>query len=68
MTQYLLSVWHDDVYEDNDFNDADTQRMFAQVDAFNNEIQAVRSLGVRRRPAADHVGDGGPFRRPARCR
>ena len=39
MTQYLLSVWHDDVYEDNDVNDADTQRMFAQVDAFNNEIQ-----------------------------
>jgi len=40
MTQYLLSVWHDDVYEDNDFDDPDTQRMFAQVDAFNNDIQA----------------------------
>jgi hypothetical protein len=40
MTQYLLSVWHDDVYEDNDVSDADTQRMFAQVGAFNDELQA----------------------------
>jgi hypothetical protein len=40
MAQYLLSVWHDDVYEDNDFDDPDTQRMFAQVDAFNQKITA----------------------------
>ena len=40
MTQYLLSVWHDDVYEDNDLDDPETQRLFAQVAAFNNDLQA----------------------------
>jgi hypothetical protein len=40
MTQYLLSVWHDDVYTENDLDEADMQRMFAQVSAFNDEIQA----------------------------
>ncbi|HEY5876749.1 MAG TPA: YciI family protein [Ilumatobacteraceae bacterium] len=40
MTQYLLSVWHDDTY-DIDVNGADAQRMFAQVDAFNAEVQAA---------------------------
>ena len=40
MTQYLLSVWHDDTY-DLDFDGADAQRMFAQVDAFNAELQAA---------------------------
>ena len=40
MTQYLLSVWHDDTYV-LDVDDADAQRMFAQVDAFNAEVQAA---------------------------
>jgi len=40
MTQYLLSVWHDDTY-DIDVDGADAQRMFAQVDAFNAEVQAA---------------------------
>ncbi len=40
MTQYLLSVWHDDTY-DLDVDGADAQRMFAQVDAFNAEVQAA---------------------------
>jgi hypothetical protein len=40
MTQYLLSVWHDDTYEI-DVNGADAQRMFAQVDTFNAEVQAA---------------------------
>ena len=39
MTQYLLSVWHDGTYE-LDFESADAQRMFAQVDAVNAEMQA----------------------------
>ena len=43
MAQYLMSVWHDDVYEDNDFDDPDTQRLFAQVDAVN---KAMESAGV----------------------
>ena len=40
MTQYLLSVWHDDTF-DLDIESADAQRMFAQVDAFNAEVQAA---------------------------
>jgi hypothetical protein len=42
MTQYLLSVWHDDesTYE-MDVNSPDVQRMFAQVDAFNAEVQGA---------------------------
>jgi hypothetical protein len=40
MAQYLLSVWHDDTY-DLDVDSADAQRMFAQVDAFNAEVQAA---------------------------
>ena len=46
MTQYLLSVWHDDPesldsYEDV-YPDPETmQRAFAQVEAFNAEVQAA---------------------------
>ncbi len=40
MNQYLLSVWHDDAYE-LDFEGDDAQRMVAQVDAFNAEVQAA---------------------------
>jgi hypothetical protein len=39
MAQYLLSVWHDDNY-DLDFESDDAQRMVAQVDAFNADLQA----------------------------
>jgi hypothetical protein len=38
MTQYLLSVWHDDDYA-LDFEGDDMQRVVAQVDAFNEELQ-----------------------------
>ena len=40
MSQYLLSVWHDDTFVV-DFNSDDAQRMFKQVDAFNAEAQAA---------------------------
>ena len=40
MSQYLLSVWHDDSYE-LDFSGDDAQRMMAQVDTFNAEVQAA---------------------------
>ena len=40
MTQYLLSVWHDDEYEV-DFSTPDAQRQVAQVDAFNHELEAA---------------------------
>jgi hypothetical protein len=42
MTQYLLSVWHDDVstYE-MDFDSPEVKRLVAQVDAFNADLQAA---------------------------
>ena len=67
MSQYLLSVWHDDTFEV-DFSSDDAQRMFEQVDAFNAEVAGGRHLGVRRwactRPARP------PWSGPptARCR
>jgi hypothetical protein len=39
MTQYLLSVWHDDTYEV-DFSTEEAQRLDAQVSAVNEEMQA----------------------------
>jgi hypothetical protein len=41
MTQYLLSVWHDDPDYDIDFSSPEAQRMVAQVDVFNAEVQAA---------------------------
>ncbi len=40
MTQYLLSVWHDNDYE-LDFSGDDAQRMVAQVGQFNDDVQAA---------------------------
>jgi hypothetical protein len=40
MTQYLMSVWHDDDY-DVDFSSPDAQRMFAQVGAFNEKLTSA---------------------------
>jgi hypothetical protein len=40
MTQYLMSVWHDETYEV-DFDDPQAQRMFAQVDAYNKDLEAA---------------------------
>ena len=37
MAQYLMSVWHDDTYEV-DFESEENQRLFRQVDAFNQEL------------------------------
>ena len=39
MTQYLLSVWHDDDFVV-DFSGDDIQRVVAQVDQVNAELQA----------------------------
>ena len=38
MSQYLVSVWHDDTYEV-DFSTPDAQRVGAQVGALNDELQ-----------------------------
>lgn len=40
MAQYLLSVWHDGTYEV-DFEGEEMQRVVAQVDRFNSELQAA---------------------------
>jgi hypothetical protein len=40
MAQYLLSVWHDDDYDMEDPGD-DFPRIAAQVDQFNQEVQAA---------------------------
>jgi len=40
VNQYLLSVWHDDTYE-LDFEGDESQRVVAQVDTFNAEMQAA---------------------------
>ncbi|MCB0977226.1 MAG: hypothetical protein KDB02_07170 [Acidimicrobiales bacterium] len=39
MTQYMISVWHDDNYGDLDLDDPDTQRMFKQVSDLNAEME-----------------------------
>src|SRR3546814_11137402 len=44
MAQYLISVWHDDDYSDNDWSDAEIQRLGAQVGAVNEVMQRT---GVR---------------------
>jgi hypothetical protein len=38
MPQYLMSVWHDEPYDDLDYSSPDMQRTFAQVDAFNAKL------------------------------
>jgi hypothetical protein len=40
MTQYLLSVWHDDEYE-LDFTTDDMQRIGPKVEALNGEMEAA---------------------------
>lgn len=40
MTQYLLSVWHDEDFVV-DFSGDDMQRLAAQVDSFNKEVEAA---------------------------
>ena len=39
MTQYLISVWHDEEYEV-DFSSDDAQRRVAQVGQFNSDLEA----------------------------
>lgn len=42
MSQYLMSVWHDDDYDvDVDFSSDEMQRQFAQVAAYNDELTAA---------------------------
>ena len=38
MPQYLISVWHDDEYGENDFSDPDIARLGQQVGAVNEKL------------------------------
>lgn len=64
MNQYLMSVWHDADYEV-DFDSDEAQRLFAQVDRFNAELQEagawVFAGGLHPASSATVVrpGDGG---------
>lgn len=54
MPKYLLSVWHDEPYDDNDFSSPEMQRVGAQVSAFNAEIEKAGAwvFGTGLRPAS----------------
>ena len=56
MPQYLLSVWHDDAYDDlaTTTPAADMERMFAQVGAFNETLEQAGAwvFGCGLRPAS----------------
>src|SRR5690606_16350413 len=39
MPQYLISVWHDEDYADNDWSDPEIQRMHQQVMAVNEDME-----------------------------
>jgi len=41
MPEYLLSVWHDDDYDDADLSDPEVQRQIATTGAFNEELTAA---------------------------
>jgi hypothetical protein len=43
MAQYLLSVWHEDDYVV-DFSGDDMQRIVAQVDTFNDDLQRAEAF------------------------
>lgn len=73
MPQYLLSVWHDEPYGDNDFDDPEIQRLHAKVTAFNTELETtgawVFGAGLRdttsatvvRAPGGDVSMTDGPY-------
>lgn len=72
MTQYMISVWHEDDYE-LDFSGPDAQRRVAQVTALNEDLSRAGALvfgaGLEPRNAAQvmHLQEGqvmttdGPF-------
>ena len=54
MPQYLISVWHDEPYDDLDWTSPDAQRREAQVSAFNARLEAAGAwvFGAGLRPAS----------------
>jgi hypothetical protein len=54
MSQYLLSVWHDEPYDDVDYTSPEMQRRDAQVSAFNASLEQAGAwvFGTGLRPAS----------------
>jgi hypothetical protein len=54
MPQYLLSVWHDEPYDDLDYTSPEMQRRAAQVGAFNASLEEAGAwvFGTGLRPAS----------------
>jgi hypothetical protein len=54
MPQYLLSVWHDEPYDEFDFGSPDAQRRTTQVSEFNATLEAAGAwvFGTGLRPAS----------------
>src|SRR4051794_26140082 len=54
MPRYLLSVCHDEPYDDLDFSDPEVQRVGAKVGAFNEKVEreGVWVFGVGLRPVS----------------
>jgi len=54
MPQYLLSVWHDEPYDNIDFSSPEVQRLGAQVSALNAELERAGAwvFGTGLRPAS----------------
>jgi hypothetical protein len=54
MPQYLLSVWHDEPYDDIDFTSPEMQRVGAQVGAVNAALEQAGAwvFGAGLRPVA----------------
>src|SRR4051812_9097234 len=54
MPQYLMSVWHDEPYDDFDFSSPEMQRIGAQVNEFNASLERAGAwvFGIGLRPAS----------------
>ncbi len=54
MPQYLLSVWHDEPYDELDFSSPEMQRIGAQVGEFNTSLEQTGAwvFGAGLRPAS----------------
>jgi hypothetical protein len=63
MPQYLLSVWHDEPYDEVDFTTPEMQRQVAQVDELNAELERagawVFAAGLRPASSATVVRAAG---------
>ena len=63
MPQYLLSVWHDEPYDDIDVSSPEVQRLFSRVSEYNAALEKagawVFGTGLRPASSATVVRDNG---------